>query len=97
MDISDAKAVARPRLHPDRLVSQCALAIAPDGRTLYVGTGKGLRSGATRPRDFADPQSMRTQPVTGQKYDYIGGILSGAVSAVRLPDAKGLAAYTRQV
>ena len=71
-----------------------ALAIAPDGRTLYVGTGKGLgfRGNATPLTAYT-----RTQPVTNQKYDYIGGVLSGAVSALRLPDAKGLAAYTRQV
>ncbi len=71
-----------------------ALAIAPDGRTLYVGTGKGLRfrSNATA----TDPYTS-TLPVKNLKYDYIGGILSGAVSAVRLPDAKGLAAYTQQV
>ncbi len=71
-----------------------ALALAPDGRTLYVGTGKGL---SFRANDRATTPWTRTQPVSGQKYDYIAGLLSGAVSAVRLPDAKGLAAYTRQV
>ena len=71
-----------------------ALAIAPDGRTLYVGTGKGL---SFRANDKATTPWTRTQPVSGQAYDYIGGVLSGAVSAIRLPDAPGLAAYTRQV
>ena len=70
------------------------LAIAPDGKTLYVGTGKGLRF---RGNPAATTPYTRTQPVSGQKYDYIGAVLSGAVSAVRLPDAKRLAAYTRQV
>ncbi len=71
-----------------------ALAIAPDGRTLYVGTGKGLgfRANATA----TDPYTGK-EPISGLKFDYIGGILSGAVSVVRLPDAKGLAAETRQV
>ena len=74
-----------------------ALAVAPDGRTLYVGTGKGLRFRGNPNATLSDPNSIRTEPVTGHKYDYIGGILSGAVSVVRLPDAKGLAAYTQQV
>jgi len=71
-----------------------ALALSPNGRTLYVGTGKGL---SFRANDKATTPWTRTQPVSGQRYDYIGGLLSGAVSAVRLPDAQGLAAYTRQV
>jgi len=71
-----------------------ALALAPDGRTLYIGTGKGL---SFRANDKATTPYTRTQPVSGQKYDYIGGALTGAVCAVRLPDAKGLAAYTQQV
>ena len=71
-----------------------ALAVAPNGRTLYIGTGKGLSFAAN---DKATNPYTRTQPVSGQKYDYIGGLLSGAVCAVRLPDASGLARYTRQV
>ena len=71
-----------------------ALALTPDGRTLYVGTGKGLRF---RANDRVTTPYTRVQPVSGQKYDYIGGALTGAVSAVRLPGARGLASYTRQV
>jgi len=71
-----------------------ALALAPNGRTLYIGTGKGL---SFRANNKPTTPWTRTQPVSGQTYDYIGGVLSGAVSAVRLPDANGLAAYTRQV
>ncbi len=74
-----------------------ALALAPDGRTLYVGTGKGLGFRGNPGATIADPQSIHTEPGTGHKYDYIAGILSGTVSAVRLPDAAGLQAYTRQV
>ena len=70
------------------------LAVSPDGRTLYIGTGKGL---SFRGNAKATTPYTRTQPVSGQKYDYIGGVLSGAVSVVRLPGAEGLAAYTRQV
>ena len=71
-----------------------ALALAPDGKTLYVGTGKGL---SFRANDKATTPYTRVQPVSGQPYDYIGGALTGAVSAVTLPDAAGLAAYTGQV
>ena len=71
-----------------------ALALAPDGRTLYVGTGKGL---SFRANDKPTTPYTGTQPVSGKAYDYIGGALTGAVSAVRLPDASGLAVYTRQV
>ncbi|MGI4789337.1 MAG: bifunctional YncE family protein/alkaline phosphatase family protein [Janthinobacterium lividum] len=74
-----------------------ALAVAPDGRSLYIGTGKGLGFRGNPNATLADPQSVHTQSVGGHKYDYIAGILSGAVSVVRLPDAQGLKAYTQQV
>ncbi len=96
VDVSDAKEARVLGFIPTGWYPS-ALAIAPDGRTLYVGTGKGLgfRSNATA--TLADPQSIRTEPGTGQKYDYIAGILSGDVSAVRLPGAQALKAYTQQV
>ncbi len=74
-----------------------ALALAPDGRTLYIGTGKGLGFRGNPTATLADPKSTRTEPVINHKYDYIAGILSGDVSAVRLPNAAGLKAYTQQV
>ncbi len=73
-----------------------ALAVSPDGRTLYVGTGKGLGFRGNFP-SVGPALSVRTENGTGKKYDYIGGVLSGTVCAVRLPDAAGLEAYTRQV
>ena len=74
-----------------------ALAVAPDGRTLFIGTGKGLGFRGNPAGTLADPRSVRAEPGTGHKYDYIGGLLNGTVSAMRLPDALGLKAYTRQV
>ena len=74
-----------------------ALAIAPNGRTLFVGTGKGLGFRGNPNATLPDPNSIRTEPVSRHKYDYIAGILSGDVSAVRLPDAAGLKADTQQV
>ena len=96
VDISDAKEARVLGFIPTGWYP-CALAIAPDGRTLYVGTGKGMGFRGNPEATLPDPNSIRTEPVTGHKYDYIGGILSGTVSAVRLPDAAGLQAYTRQV
>ena len=96
VDISDAKEARVLGFIPTGWYPS-ALAIAPDGRTLYVGTGKGMGFRGNAPSTLTEPQSTRTEPVTGQKFDYIAGILSGGVSAVRLPDAQGLKAYTQQV
>lgn len=82
-----------------------ALALSPDGRRLYIGTAKGLTF-----RGNPDARTDSTQDVyrnyvgysgnkenQGIKFDYIGGILAGHVSAVNLPNAKGLKAYSEQV
>jgi len=71
-----------------------ALAISPDDRKLFVGTAKGLGFHANYPMITDYPRPF---PNPKQPYDYIGGVLSGAVSVVDVPDARGLAAYTRQV
>ncbi|HWD98713.1 MAG TPA: bifunctional YncE family protein/alkaline phosphatase family protein [Bryobacteraceae bacterium] len=71
-----------------------ALAISPDGRELYVGTGKGMGF-----RNNYPPQTAlfrQTAPNPAQPYDYIAALLSGHVSVIGVPDAKQLAAYTRQ-
>ncbi len=71
-----------------------ALAISPDDRKLFVGTAKGLGFNANYPMVTDYPRPF---PNPKQPYDYIGGVLSGAVSVVDVPDARGLAAYTKQV
>jgi YVTN family beta-propeller protein len=71
-----------------------ALAISPDGGKLFVGTAKGLGFHANYPPATDYPRPF---PNPKQPYDYIAGVLSGAVSVVDLPDARGLAAYTKQV
>ncbi len=100
-DNNDVAVIDVSNLHESRVLGfiptgwyPSALAVAPDGRTLYVGTGKGLTFAANAP--VSTPYT-RTQPVSGQKYDYIGGVLSGAVSVVPVPSPQRLAAYTRQV
>ena len=87
-----------------------ALAISPDGRQLYIGTGKGLGFNRNAPptTDFPSEQGSRPFGANGfdsrfatrnpkQPFDYIAGLLSGAVSVVDIPDSAALAAYTKQV
>ncbi len=71
-----------------------ALALSPDDKKLYVGTAKGLGFRKNFP-----PQTdyLRPFPNPKQPYDYIGGVLTGTVSVVEVPDAHALAAYTKQV
>ena len=96
VDVSDAKEARVLGFIPTGWYPS-ALAIAPNGRTLFVGTGKGLGFRGNPDATLPDPNSIRTEPGTHHKYDYIAGILSGDVSAIRLPDAAGLKAYTQQV
>jgi YVTN family beta-propeller protein len=71
-----------------------AIALSGDDRKLFIGTGKGLTFAANSPMKTDYPRPF---PNPKQPYDYIGGVLSGAVSVVDVPDAPGLAAYTKQV
>jgi YVTN family beta-propeller protein len=71
-----------------------ALAVSPDGKKLYIGVGKGLKFRNNYPGAVAQQNTSADGRI---KYDYIGNVLSGAVSVVDLPDAGQLAAYTRQV
>jgi YVTN family beta-propeller protein len=71
-----------------------SLAISPDGRKLYIGTAKGLDFAANYP---PKTKYLRPFPNPKQPYDYIGGVLTGSISVVDLPDAPQLAAYTKQV
>ena len=70
-----------------------ALAIDGDGRQLYAGTGKGMGFRNNFPAATIYQQKA---PNPKTPYDYIGGVLSGHVSLVDLPDAQRLAAYTKQ-
>jgi YVTN family beta-propeller protein len=71
-----------------------AVALSPDDRKLFVGTGKGLTFAANSPMKTDYPRPF---PNPKQPYDYIGGVLSGAVSVVDVPNPHDLAAYTKQV
>ena len=71
-----------------------SLAISPDGRKLFIGTAKGLEFRANYP---PKTNYLRPFPNPKQPYDYIGGVLTGAISVVDMPGEEQLAAYTKQV
>jgi len=71
-----------------------SLALSPDDHKIFVGTGKGLSFAANSPMKTDYPRPF---PNPKAPYDYIGGVLSGAVSVVDVPDSRALAAYTKQV
>ena len=70
-----------------------AIGVAPNGRQIYVGTGKGMGFRKNYP---AQRERARSVPNEKTPYDYIGFLLSGHVSVVDVPDAAKLAAYTKQ-
>lgn len=84
-----------------------ALAVAPDGKKLYIGVGKGLYFRGSAPdADIPDASEVDKRyggyfysfvPERRKHFQYIGDVLNGAVSAVEIPDSKQLAAYTKQV
>ncbi|MFY7952755.1 MAG: WD40 repeat domain-containing protein, partial [Armatimonadaceae bacterium] len=67
-----------------------AVAIAPDGKHLIVGCGKGLGTGPNPP-----PASEKGK--ARPSYPYIATLLNGVVSTVAHPNPAQLAAYTKQV
>ena len=71
-----------------------ALAVSPDGKKLFVGTAKGLAFRGNSPSQTPYQVGLNRQ---GGKFDYIGGVLSGHVNVVDIPDSKELAKYTKQV
>jgi YVTN family beta-propeller protein len=70
-----------------------ALAVSPDGATLFVANGKGLRSRSNAPEPGAEPP----RPGQRMRFDHIGKTLEGSVSFIARPDAAQMAAYTQQV
>ena len=66
-----------------------AVRFSADGKRLYVLSGKGLASGAN-PRG---PQPG----IPAAPGQYVGAMLSGALSVVPVPDAAALARHTRRV
>jgi YVTN family beta-propeller protein len=61
-----------------------ALALAPDGKTLYVGTAKGVGFGANVPPKNA--AIARREPTPSTPYSYIADMLAGHVAVVDVPE-----------
>jgi YVTN family beta-propeller protein len=72
-----------------------ALAVSPDGGTLFVANGKGLRSHPNvQPKEDA---ATATKAARRSPFIHIGRTLEGAVSFIARPDAARMASYTQQV
>jgi YVTN family beta-propeller protein len=73
-----------------------AVAVTPDGKSILVGVGKGNQ---TRPNPIDRIKATADASGTSRRrpFPYIGTTLSGALSIVRVPDDRTLAAYTETV
>jgi YVTN family beta-propeller protein len=73
-----------------------AVAVSPDGKKLYVGSGKGglLNLNGNFP---AETEYKRSSPDPKKPYDYVGSTLTGTLSIIDTPDKTQLAAYSAQV
>ncbi len=67
-----------------------AVRFSADGKRLYVLSGKGLASGA-------NPRGPQPGVPAGEPGQYVGAMLTGALSVVPVPDAHALARHTRRV
>jgi YVTN family beta-propeller protein len=70
-----------------------SVAVSPDNKFLLVANGKGLTSRANFPAQNAKPNKLHN----GMTFDHPGKTFEGSVSFIAKPDAKQMAAYTRQV
>ncbi|MBK9709135.1 MAG: bifunctional YncE family protein/alkaline phosphatase family protein [Acidobacteria bacterium] len=72
-----------------------ALGVSPDGKKLFVGTGKGgMRLRGNFP---AATEYKIVSPDPQKPYDYVGSQLEGTFSIIDVPDRAQLTAYTAQV
>lgn len=69
-----------------------ALAVSPDGKTLFVANGKGLRS-----RSNLTPEDLANGTHPKRPQEHIGRTLEGSISFVDRPDPDQMAQYTEQV
>jgi DNA-binding beta-propeller fold protein YncE len=81
-----------------------ALAVSRDGKTLYIGVGKGLGTGPNipyatpPPRLGRRPENLVDNPLRNTTmYNYIGGLLRGYLYVLRVPDRGHLYSLTAAV
>jgi YVTN family beta-propeller protein len=74
-----------------------ALAVSPDSGTLFVGNGKGLRSGNPNVPAKGKEKVDVMRPGHKVPFDHIGKTLEGSVSVIAKPAGLQLTAYTEQV
>ena len=66
--------------------------VARDGKTILVANGKGATSKANR-----DGPNPLARGVEGKTREYIAGLFQGTLSAIPMPEARQMAAYSRTV
>jgi YVTN family beta-propeller protein len=73
-----------------------ALGLTPDGRRLVVGVAKGIGSRANWP-GLLGSRMTPDYSAQGQRFDYVGNVMTGYAEIISIPDAEQLSRYTRQV
>jgi YVTN family beta-propeller protein len=71
-----------------------AIAVSRDGKKLYVGVAKGLRS---RANADAPPSQSPAKANRRNSFEFVGETLSGYVSVIPIPNGEQLERYTRRV
>ena len=79
-----------------------SVAVTPDGKTILAGIGKGLQSKANPTFTKEELEKLEKDEVKAvarklMPYPYIGTTMSGALSAIPVPDDAKLKDYTQQV
>ena len=69
-----------------------AVAVSPDGKTIFVANGKGLRS-----RSNLTPADVANGTRTRHPQEHIAKTLEGSISFIDRPDADQMATYNQQV
>jgi YVTN family beta-propeller protein len=69
-----------------------AVAVSPDGKTIFVANGKGLRS-----RSNLTPADVKNGTHPGRPHEHIAKTLDGSISFIDRPDADQMSKYNAQV
>jgi YVTN family beta-propeller protein len=69
-----------------------AVAVSPDGKTIFVANGKGLRSHSN-----LTPADVKNGTHPGRPHEHIAKTLEGSISFIDRPDAEQMRKYNEQV